>query len=724
MSCSARVVGGDGAARGVPFATTSSLTPVSLRPHLALAFLTLACRAPATGGSAGTVAGFVGSDRCGACHDSALAAWRTSQHAAAMQPATPATVSGDFTGATYTEGGVTSRFFRRDGRYVVTTIGADARPHDYDVRFTFGVAPLQQYLVEAPGGRLQPLTLAWDTRPASAGGARWFALDAVAPLHPDDDLHWTGRGMNWNYMCADCHATAVRKGYSVTADTFDTRYSELGVGCEGCHGPGSEHVRWAERPAWLRRLWRDDGIRARLDERRDVRWSIDSTTGSARRNVPRRTDREIETCAQCHARRVHIADGYVAGAPLLDYYDVQPLLPSLYHPDGQQKDEVYNYGSFLQSRMYAFGVTCADCHDPHTQKLRRPGSQVCAQCHRPAKYDAALHTGHRRGSPGGECAACHMPTTTYLEVDARHDHSIRIPRPDRTASLGVPNACAACHPTLEPAWAAAAIRRRIGRDPVGFQQFADAFTADDRASAGAAGQLRALARDPGQPAIVRASALWRLARYAGAPTRDVAAIGAADPNPLVRRGALAALGQEAPRDRLAIAAPLLGDSLRAVRQEAAWLLAALGDSLPSPALRAAFERASAEFVASQRYNADRAEHRVTLGAFLFARGDTAEAETEFRAAIRQWPRHVPAYLNLAGVLSLRGLEPEGEALLRNALQRMPGDAALHHALGLSLARQSRDADALRELARAVTLSGNDPAYVRALEAVRSRASPR
>jgi predicted CXXCH cytochrome family protein len=538
-------------------------------------------------------------------------------------------------------------------------------------------------------------------------------------------MHWSGRGMNWNYMCADCHATAIRKGYDALADTFHTQYSELGVGCEGCHGPGAEHVRWGETPGWLRAItWRNNGLISRLDERRDTRWNVDSVTGNARRNVPRTTDREIDTCAQCHARRVHIADGYTAGAPLLDHYDVLPLLPSLYHPDGQQKDEVYNHGSFLQSRMHAFGVTCADCHDPHTQKLRRPGSQVCAQCHRPAKFDTTAHHGHPRRSTGSECAACHMPTTTYLEIDARHDHSIRVPRPDRSASMGVPNPCAGCHPTRDARWAAVEARRWSGRDPAGFQQFADAFAADDRSAADAATRLHALARDPGQPAIVRASALWRLARFPGVATREAAEAAASDANPLVRRAALEALEGEPPGDRVRIAAPLLGDTLRAIRQKAAWLLAAVGDSLPTPLLRSAFERAAGEFVASQVYNADRAEHRVTLGAFLFARRDTAAAEREFRAAIRQWPRHLPGYENLAGLLSLRGREGEGEALLREALRRMPDEAALHHALGLSLARQSRYAEASPELARAVQLSPADPAYARAYEAIQRRLAPR
>lgn len=689
----------------------------SLATCAVTAFL-LAC-APSPGASReGAGEGFVGSAQCSTCHASEYAAWRSSQHAAAMQPATDSSVLGDFSGATYTEDGYVSRFFRRDGRFVVNTIGADGRPHDYEVLYTFGVYPLQQYLVAFPGGRLQPLTVSWDARPAAQGGQRWFALDVVAPIGPDDDMHWSGRGMNWNYMCADCHATAVRKRYVPAADSFDTRYAELGVGCEGCHGPGARHAEWGRIPAWLRRVaWRDPRLPARLDERRGATWSIDSVSGNARRSAPLATDRELQVCAQCHARRVHLAEGYTAGAPLMDYYDPLVIVPGLYYADGQQEDEVYNHVSFLQSRMHAFGVTCADCHDPHTQKLRRPGNEVCGQCHRLARFSTGAHHGHARASAGGACASCHMPVTNYLEIDGRHDHSIRVPRPDRTVALGVPNACNACHANRSAAWAAGWVWPMGGRDPGGFQRFAETFALDERGGAEAMDSLVAIARDRTQPAVVRASALARLARHR--PALAAAADGARDTDPLVRRWALGALEGVPPMARIPVAAPLLSDPLRAVRLAATWALAPVADSLATPEWRAAFAHASEEFIASQRYNADRAEHRVTLGAFLLARGDTVSAVREFQAATRQWPRNIPAIVNLAGVLSLQGREGEGERLIRDAIARMPDEAELHHELGRSLARQGKVREAIDALQQAVRLAPREARYARTLAALLS-----
>jgi len=639
-----------------------------------------------------------------------------------MQPANDSTVLGDFRDRAFTEDGATSRFFRRGGGYVVNTVGPDGALHDYEVAYTFGVFPLQQYLVPFPGGRLQPLPLAWDARPAAAGGQRWFTLDHVAPLGAEDDGHWSGRGLNWNYMCADCHATAVRKRYAPAADGFATAFVEPGVGCESCHGPGAAHVSWGEWPAWLRAtVRRDDGLTARLRERRGVVWRVDSTTGQPVRSEPRRTSREIETCAPCHARRVHLADGWTAGKALLDYYDPEVLVPGLYFADGQQRDEVYDHASFLQSRMFAAGVTCADCHDPHTQKLRAAGRQVCLQCHVATRYDSSAHHGHARDGAGGECAACHMPVTTYLEIDGRHDHSIRVPRPDRSIALGVPNACAACHADRSAEWAASAVRRWRGRGATGNQPFAEAFAAAERGEGDAIARLLAVAGDSGESAIARASAFARLQDVGD--TAVVAAAGRAlrDPEPLVRRWAVEAIGGASEDVRLTLLAPALSDSVRAVRQRAAWHMAGIANRLPSEGQRRAFARAAEEFVASQRYNADRADHRVALGVFFLARGDTASALTEFQTAARQWPRHPEAVLNVAAVRSRQGRERDGEAALREAIGRVSDVAALHDALAKSLARQGRMAEAIAASERAVQLSDGDAAFRRTLAALRSAA---
>ncbi len=578
-----------------------------------------------------------------------------------MQSATPSAALGRFDNARLTNASATYTFSRRGDTSLVNAVGPGGARHDYPIRYTFGVWPLQQYLVQLSKGRLQAPPIAWDARPAAQGGQHWFSLSPGVEAPPTDPFHWTGSQYNWNYMCADCHSTDVSKGYVAAADSFATTFSEISVGCEACHGPGSSHVSWARYPSWLRRFWHDDGLPAQLTERRGVRWSIDSSTGNAHRSAPRSTDREIETCAQCHSRRNHIADGYTAGKPLLDFYAPLTIAPGLYHADGQQRDEVYTYASFLQSKMYSKGVTCSDCHDPHTQKLRAPGNGVCAQCHRPATYDTSAHHFHRAGSPGAQCAACHMPDTAYMQIDARRDHSIRVPRPDLSVALGVPNACTRCHTNQSAQWAAAAIRRWYPTPNPGFQRFAHAFDADDRNAPGATDSLVAIARDSTQPWMVRASSLARLANRPSANAVAMAQASSRDSNATVRLYALAALENAGAADRLAIAVPLLSDQRRAVRQQAAWILAPVHASLPASA-RVAFDSASHELIESQLYNADRAPSRLRLAAFYAALGQFDSAATEIRATERLDPATAKRFeQNLAAAATT---DAQAAALLR------------------------------------------------------------
>ena len=625
-----------------------------------------------------TPARFVGAAVCGSCHSAEAADWRSSQHAMAMQDARDSgAILGRFDSTRAIVAGVTSTFLRRDGSYVVNTEGADGKLHDFAIRYAFGVYPLQEYLVGLGGGRVQPIDVAWDSRPASAGGQRWFSLFPGPRIGHADERHWTGRMMNWNYMCADCHSTAVRKGYDAKTDSFHTTWSEINVACEACHGPGSNHAAWARYPGWLRKLAsRDNRLPARLDERRGVTWTLPSSANIAVRSASRTTDREIEVCAQCHARRAHVADGYTAGARFFDFYTPYLLTSDLYFADGQQLDEVYTYGSFLQSKMYHAGVTCSDCHEPHRAKPRLAGNAVCTQCHRAAVYDTSAHHFHQRESAGASCVSCHMPTRTYMQIDPRHDHSIRVPRPD-LARFGIPDACTSCHADRGAQWATEELRRR-GRDSVrGFQDFADAFLLDDQRSPEAPTALAKLAANAAEPAIVRASAIVRLAAY---PNQSgLAARHAKDPNPLVRLAVLQLTEAIPPEQRAAIAGPGLSDSLRSVRIQAAWVLAPVAATLRDTTARA-FSAAAREFVESQRYNADRAGNRVLLGAFYANRGQLDSASAEFEAAIRLSASSARAYLGIATVREAQGRSADAVQALERGLVANPTDPDLRAAL--------------------------------------------
>lgn len=668
----------------------------------------------ATTAPPGPAADYVGGAACASCHAKEHGAWKGSHHDLAMAVADDQSVLGRFDRTAFTHQGVTTTFFKRDGRFFVNTDGPDGRRADFEITYTFGHAPLQQYLVDFPGGRLQALGIAWDTRPAAQGGQRWFHLYPDRPLKAGDPLHWTGIDQVWNYQCADCHSTNLRKQYDDKTNRYATTWTDINVTCEACHGPGSNHLAWArqaadgQRPADARK-----GLTHLLDERRGVTWAIDPQTGNAVRSKPRDSSREIETCGRCHARRGQFTDAWQAGDRLADGFRTALIEPGLFHDDGQMRDEVFNIGSFLSSRMHAKGVTCSDCHDPHTQKPHAPGNAVCGQCHAPGKYDAAAHHRHESGTSGAQCAACHMPTTTYMVVDPRHDHSFRIPRPDRTVSLGVPNACNQCHTDRKPEWAADAVKAWYPQPKPGFQTFAEAFAVT---GAGASGALTGVLSDPAQPGFVRASAILRLGRPPGAAALPALRAALTDADALVRAAAVAALAEAEPALRAQLLAPLLADPVRQVRMEAGRALAGAPEASLPPQAQAPLAAALAEYVAAERFNADRPEGRANLGNLYATQGRFDEAVTAYQHALALDPSFHQAALNLADVHRSRGAESDAEKTLRAALARDPRLATAHHALGLSLTRQRRSAEALKAFAQAAALGPASPrfAYVHAV----------
>lgn len=628
-----------------------------------------------------------------------------------MQPASESTVLGNFNDARFTKSGVTSVFHKDNGKFYVRTDGPDGTLRDYEIQYTFGFLPLQQYLVPFPNGRLQSLPLAWDSRTKDQGGQRWFHLYPNQVLLPTDPLHWTGRNQTWNYMCAECHSTNLRKNYDLAKDSYATTWSEIDVSCESCHGPGSNHVAWARRGSPYGKRDGSNGLVTSLRPASGA-WSLrQAGDRTLHWKGDARTHAELDTCAPCHSRRHPITANYQPGEPFLDAYAPSLLDQGVYFADGQILEEDYEYGSFVQSRMYSEGVACTDCHNPHSGKLKQTSmNATCGQCHVLSTFGAGEHHHHKPDTPAAQCVSCHMPSRTYMVVDVRRDHSFRVPRPDLSLQFGTPNACNQCHKDKTVKWAADAVVKWYGPDRRQEPHFVEAIDAGRRGLAQAETALASLIAAPRQPGIARATAVSMLPAYLS--PRSLPALQAAlgDNDALVRSAGVRALEPLPPRDRIRLAAPLLTDSIRSVRIEAARLLAGTPPATMPEGQATALDGAVAELIASEMASAERPENHVNLALLYAQMSRTSEAEAELNTALRLDPGFVPAMVNLADLYRAQKRESEAQQLLEKAIAAAPNAAEPVHALGLLKVRQGRHKEALELLARAARLQPGTVRY--------------
>jgi tetratricopeptide (TPR) repeat protein len=625
-------------------------------------------------------AAFVGRDACIDCHEEAYKAWLGSDHDNAMAVANDSTVRGDFDDAVFQYRDVTARFFRRDGKFFVNTQGPDGEPRDFEIAYTFGIEPLQQYLIPFPGGRLQSLTIAWDTE-----REEWFFLYPGQDIPSDDWLHWTRGAQNWNGMCAECHSTNLIKGYDFATQTFSTTWSEIDVSCEACHGPGSHHVEWAEIPPMARPQVEN--------------YALVIPTGDIN------SRQLVELCAPCHSRRSELGDYDHRSTDLLDNIRPAVLDEGLYFADGQILEEVYVWGSFVQSKMFRMDVRCSDCHDSHSLKLHKEDNELCTQCHQAEVYDSYDHHFHKReheGQPsdGYLCVKCHMPERPYMVIDWRADHSLRVPRPDLTLEIGVPNACSqsGCHDDESDAWSAEKYQEWYGkaRKP----HYGTILAAGRDREPGADELLIRLAGDDLYPAIVRATALQLLGAYPGEASTAAFNRALSDPEALLRFTAVTNVNTADPDEFVELVSPLLFDPVRGVRMQAASRLAGLPLRLFKPYQQEALDGALAEYVAAMEYSLDFAFAGHNLGNLYSQLGDPSRAETYYRAAIEIDDLFYPAKANLAVLLNSQGRNDEAEPLLRQIVDGYPEQYDAAYSLGLLLAEMNRYEEAVEYLRRA------------------------
>lgn len=643
--------------------------------------------------------------QCQGCHQAQFKSWQGSHHQQAMKPAAEGNVLGDFANVTFKGETETTRFFRKEGEYWVNTPGADGKPADFKVAYTFGFEPLQQYLLEYPGGRLQALGVAWDSRKH-----QWFQLMPGQGIDHKDELHWTRPAQNANFMCIECHTTGFKRNYTATTDSFASHWNSLGVGCQACHGPASRHLEWARKP----------------DRSADKGFEVPLQNASQATIV--------ETCARCHARRAPLADGFQNKHRFMDDYLPSTLTRELYEIDGKIKDEVFEWGSFTQSKMFAKGVQCTDCHNPHSGELKAPGNGVCLQCHNTAgkpvrpqidgkglqakNYDSPEHTHHQPGTPGAQCTACHMPGRYYMVNDYRHDHGFTLPDPAHARRIGAPDACQACHRDMPGKqlgakfreWFSSELPAKPNASSNPAPRYDDTLWKARNGKPGASRALHLLLATTDLPAIRRATLLAELPSYPSQRSLELVALGLKDADPLVRNAAIEALPALAGAPQQAmLLAPLLNDPIRAVRIAAAWQLA----QLPPPvraSIGAALGKGLEEYEQVQHDLAERAEANLNL-AMLYQQTDRGDqVEPALRAAIQRNPDFLPARVTLIQWLEGNGRAAEARQALDEGLRLFPASGLLHHVNGLGLVRQGQRTQALKELREAVRLSPDDDQF--------------
>lgn len=645
--------------------------------------------------------GFAGSESCKDCHATEYENWQGSHHDLAMQLPTEQTVLGDFNDASFSDGVTTTRFLRSDDQFIVRTDGEDGKLADFPVAYVFGVYPLQQYLLPLSRGRLQALSIAWDARPADQGGQRWYHLYPDEVIAHNDPLHWTGPYQNWNTRCAECHSTDLQKNYDMKSREFNTRFAEIDVSCEACHGPGEQHLELAASDKLGSA--HQGGFPTALAQRGE--WAFPEGQNIARRTQALESRTQVDSCGRCHARRGTLGD-YHYGADLLDTHRLSLPQAPLYHYDGQILDEDYVYGSFLQSKMHQAGVVCSNCHEPHSMELRAPGNGVCAQCHKPAEYDTVQHHAHSSGSDGALCANCHMPETTYMGVDPRRDHSIRIPRPDLSVVMGTPNACNQCHSDKNAQWALDSLRERGINFRDTSSHMARSFARMDQGDGRAVPALAQLANDTSAAPIWRATAMEALGQAGGREATQTMAALLYDDDPIIRTSTVRSLQFLSLQQRYQLLQPLIEDDITSVRMEVAVALAGVPlDQIP-PDQAGQLRKLFAEYLAIQKQHADMPSVLMQMGVFSVNRGDAPAAEAYYREALALNPQMLAAYLNLADLLRTQGRDDEARQQLLKGLEVAPDNGNTLHALGLLETRggsSEKALDYLRRAAEAETL---------------------
>jgi len=636
-------------------------------------FLLVALSSLAAEKTVAAFAGYVGSESCRSCHPVEYQHWAQSAHGLAERPLRTNTDLLAFVPPrSFPHGAETTTVRTNDGQFQIVTLGSESNLQPFRVERVIGHLPLIQFLTPFPGGRYQVQEASYDPK-----SNQWFYVYGDDFRYPGEFGHWTGRGMNWNSQCAECHNTRLKKNYEAATDSYHTTMAEMGVGCEACHGPLKKHLDWQQ--AHPKSATHDPTV------------------------TPLTPTRTIEMCGSCHSRNTDLTGDFTPGDAFYDHYSLEILDHARrWYPDGQIKDEDYEFASFLGSKMYQAGVTCLDCHTRDVNKPQLTGNAMCLRCHtggysKAPVIDPAGHGHHKLADKGGECVGCHMPATVYMQRDSRHDHGFTIPDPLLTKELNIPNACNRCHADKAPDWAMKYTDEWYGpkmNRPT--RDRARWIAAAENGEVVAKDKLVGLLTDTNQSPYWRAVAATFLAQWAAEPaTKTVLLAQLKNEQPLVRERVVRSL-EPALADTNVPAAlqPLLNDPARNVRVATAWVLRATVDMR---------EQAGQDLQRMLDLEADQPTGQFEEAMLLLSRQQPAEALVHLKKATA-WDKLSPPFLcTQAQVQDQLGQLTEALKTLDQAETAVPDDPHIPYVRAVILKRNGRDDEAKDSISRALKL---------------------
>lgn len=623
---------------------------------------------------------YVGDKSCKECHNSEFKQWQQSHHFKSMLLPNDSTVKGNFNNIRFVADGVSSRFFKKGKLFFINTEGEDGKNHDFEVKYVFGFTPLQQYLIQFPGGKMQVPRLSWDVNKK-----QWFNQYAGQNIPSHDWLHWTGNAQNWNTMCASCHSTNLKKNYDIHSDTYKTSYSIINVSCESCHGGGKKHIEYIK------------GDYKNGDKVVKSFLKLAKNSGQTQ---------ELNACAPCHARISEINGNHISSNELLDNYIPQIPDTEFFHADGQVDDEDYIYTSFLQSKMFHKGVSCNSCHNPHSTKLKRTGNQTCTSCHLSQKYDAPSHTFHKKGTPSAACVNCHMPSKVFMGNDLRHDHSFRVPRPYLSAKYGTPNACSNCHKDKTEKQLADAVIKWYG--PKRKYHFADDLIPGSQLDANSEKHLTKLIDNKFVPKIIKATATFYLGSLTTTSSLNTILARLSSSDAQNRYRALRSLANFPSAGWINQVGPLLSDKVRAVRIAAADLFITIPANEIPENYSKAFALAKKELEKSLRFQTDFSSGNVMLADYYLKLKDYPNAEKFYLRGLKKDSNMNYAWLNLSTVYNSQGKNQKALEALQFALKNDSKNERIYYNLALLYNEMNQVEAAEKAFSKAVDLKSMNP----------------